>query len=164
MLWLMAQTAGGISGTVNVDGATVFTQDFGAGANECKSGVRFNADGTVDMFENEGSDVYTQIDASTDWIIPNLASTGATYWIKAEEDSYSENQTNPSIFGTKVGTMSTYLELGSAHPAREWSLTTNSNTAGAGDVEWAIIITIARDSGGTDIIDTGTYTFQGAVS
>lgn len=110
------------------------TDSFGSPT--ATAGVRINTDGTVDKNE---TGVYSQIDSSTDWIIPNAAASSA-YYVKAEQVSSS----GP---GTRTGTLSTWLQLTSN---REWKI---SATAIA---SWTLDISISKD-GGTTTIDTGRY-------
>lgn len=161
-LILAAYGAGGLNGEVSVSGHSVSTADVGSGARSCESGIRFNADGTVDQKEDNGGGAsYSQIDSSTDWIIPNAAGQ-RQYYVRATEDTYTENETATALFGVRNGTMATWLTLGNG-TSREWSLDTGSNTAGAGDIEWVITVEIATDSGGTDVIATAQYTLDGLV-
>lgn len=166
MIFLLAAYAGagGLTGDTGLTTQTLTSDSFGAGAQSCTAGVRFNADGTVDRLENSGGggDVYTQINSGTDWIIPNDASF-RTYWIRATEFSYTENETALALFGTKNGGTGTWLTLGDGQ-SREWSLDTSSNTAGSGDVSWVIDFDIATDGTGTNIVASGRYTLTGDVA
>ena len=56
--------------------------------------------------------------------------------------------------------MGTWITLGTGQ-SREWSLDVSTNSAGEGDADWTIDIEIARDSGGTDILDIGRYIMDG---
>ena len=162
-LIFMFASAAPSAGVVTITNASANADDFGAGANECEAGFRWNADGTLERNERNsgGGDDYQQVSASTDWIIPNAGSS-TTYYIRGVEDSYTENETNIAIFSSRNGTMGTWLTLGGGQ-AREWSLTTNSNSAGAGDITWVVDFDIATDSGGTNIIASGTMTMTGLV-
>lgn len=143
---------------VTLTGGTVTAFDAGAGADACEAGWRINADGTVDDLELPGPG-YNQRSSVTDWIIPNAGSS-TTYYIRATEFSFVANQLNPVLFTTKNGNMGTWDTLGNGI-TREWSLDVSTNTAGEGNSTWVIDLEIARDSGGTDIIEIGRYTMTG---
>lgn len=145
-------SSGASLGTVTVSGGSTLDQDLGAGADSATCGFRWNTDGTVDEYTLTSG--YSQTAASTDWVIPNAKST-RPFWIRATEFSYVENETNPSIFETKNGTMGSWLQI---NTAREWTLNLQSNTAGAGDATWVITIEIASDSAGSNILDSANYT------
>lgn len=146
-------------GVVNLTNAGVLDTDSSPGAKSASAGVRINSDGTVDK---QVGGVYTQIGTLTDWIIPN-AGSAATFYIRATEVSFTENETNPTVFSTKNGTMSSWITVGGGQ-SREWSLDGSTNTAGEGDNEWVIDLEIARDSGGVQVLTTGRFTFQNFLS
>ena len=150
-----------VGDVVTLSGGTVTAVDAGAGADACEAGWRFNADGTVEDKEDSfgSGPVYNQRSSVTDWIIPN-AGSATTYYIRATEISFNTNQDNPVLFTTRNGTMGSWITLGTGI-SREWSLDVSTNTAGEGDADWTIDIEIARDSGGTDILDIGRYTMDG---
>ena len=59
-----------------LSGETAIT-GFQTQPNTAIAGVRINADGTIDKITgNASSPTYTQIDTTTDWVIPNGAATG----------------------------------------------------------------------------------------
>lgn len=158
LLHLLA--GGGPAGyTMTVVGQTVLSSDAGGGAKHCESAVRFNSDGTYDKgVANSGSTTptYTQLG---DWVTPTSAA-GDGFWFRATETSYTETETNPSVFGTKNGTMATWL----AHTTNpEWLLESDTNSAGEGNIEWIITIDIATDSGGSNIVATESFTLRGNV-
>jgi len=110
------------SGVVNLDGHTVTGGAF-------EHGVRINTDGTVD--ENvDGS--YSQIDAGTDWIIPN-GSASALYEVRATLNSGS--------LDTSAG-VDVWLAISEA---REWATQSSAN-----------LTLEIRFSGGASI-DSGVY-------
>jgi hypothetical protein len=148
--------AGRGPGVVTLTNWTATDTDIGAGSDLAVSGVRVNADGTLERLQ---ASTYDEPNPTTDWLIPNDADP-TSYYVRATEISYVETETNTALFGTKNGTMNTWLALTSA---REWSLDTQSNTAGAGDISWVIDIEIASDAAGTDILEIGRYTLLGEV-
>ena len=88
---------------------TVSSESVVAGTGEV-AGIRYNADGTVD---NNIDGVYTQVNSSTDWIIPNSAASSA-YQIRATLNSGD----------TPDGTLGSWLALSSN---REWTLTSTGS-------------------------------------
>jgi len=70
----------GDSDTITVSGETSININDPFSPFNARVGVRVNSDGTIDKMTNNGTggDQFTQIDASTDWIIP-LASAPGTY-------------------------------------------------------------------------------------
>jgi hypothetical protein len=157
-LFYMMHGVGRTAGSVTLTNASLSDTDFSAAGSAITS-IFYNADGTVDKLEGA---ITTQLNPSTDWIVPNSGSA-TTYYIRATQVSLVENETNPSIFSTLSGdSLATWHTLGNGQ-GREFRLTTNSNTAGDGDITWQITIEIASDSGGTDILDSCTITMQGFV-
>ena len=88
-----------------------------------RAGVRINMDGTVDSRKGpEGTEVYAQIDASTDWIIPNESASGL-YEVKMEENAQGGGASTGLLFSspdsdTTKG-LSTWYAL---TEDREWSV------------------------------------------
>lgn len=118
-------TAGADVTTVNLtnNGVSVFDP------NSATAGFRFNSDGTVDR-QQLGS--YVQVNASTDWIIPNEEAS-ADYEIFATHDALSS--------GTVLGdVLDTWLSLGSN---REWYVACTGNDVS--DVD--LVISIRFDGG-----------------
>jgi hypothetical protein len=107
-----------------------------------EAGVRFNIGGTID--KNQGTS-YSQIDAVTDWIIPNAAASKKTYHLRATLNAESGG-------GNKTGTLNTWLELVTT---REWKIERLSGQ-GAGTSIWDLDIEIS-DDGGSTTIDTGLF-------
>jgi len=103
------------------------------------AGVRYNTTGTVDR-NLHGS--YAQVNASTDWIIPNAAASSA-YSIRATLFSSS----GP---GSRTGTVGSWENLGTN---REWKLTSSAIAS------WILIIEIS-DDGGTTVIDNATISLS----
>ncbi len=139
-----AEAAGGGAGNVTLSGETIqHITVSGPWA-----GVRINSDGTIDK-RTGATPTYTQIDAVTDWIIPN-GDASALYDVKIEEVSLtgggSPTFSNPGGAGKGL---STWFDLGSN---REWGVRTpgpsQSNV-------WTITIHI-RWNGGAEL-DQGTY-------
>jgi len=166
MIHLLAAyaSAGILNGEVTLSGHTVSADDIGAGAGSCEAGFRFNADGTIDQKDvsGGGAAVYTPIDTGTDWIFPNEASY-RSYWVRATETNYVETETAIALLsGVKNGGTGTWWEIGDGN-SKEWSLVTASNTAGTGNITWTVTFEIATDSGGADIVASGSYTMNGVV-
>lgn len=77
------------------------------------SGIRFNADGTVDSKKNA---VYTQLTAATNWIIPNSGGGGA-YQVRFTDHS-------GTVFTTLAAAEDTWIDLSSD---REWFMSSVIN-------------------------------------
>lgn len=104
------------------------------------AGVRINADGTIDKITgNASSPTYTQIDAATDWCIPNGEVTGN------ERFRCTDNNANLAS-----GTTGSWL----AAP-QQWYVTGSGLPATALDIDIEISIL-----GDTTTDDTGNYTGQ----
>ena len=107
-----------------------------------KSGIRINADGTID--ERLG-DSYSQIDAATDWIIPNGAANSSY------EFTATDNNANLDAGSDATGTWA-------SAPLEWWVEET---------VEFAtenLSVTVGiRFNGGAEI-DNGTFTGQASVN
>lgn len=118
----MMAALGGHPGVVNLDGeASIVATGL--------AGVRINTDGTID--KNLDS-TYSQIDAGTDWVIPNSAA-GSLFEVRCTLDSGS--------LLVDAGT-GTWLAMSTN---REWG--TDSSAT----------ITLALRFAGGPIIDTGQY-------
>ena len=139
---------GGLNAVVTVSGQTVI--EVGS---EPSAGVRFNTDGTVDSYTNENgsSPTYSQIDASTDWIVPNSAASDKTYHVRATLNSESGG-------GTKTGPLGVWLEL---NTNLLWFIERLSG-AGSGTSEWDLDIEIS-DDGGTTTLDTALYQLSATI-
>lgn len=109
------------------------------------AGIRFNLDGTIDELRGTS---YSQIDAATDWIIPNGKA--------ATDFEVRFTGLTGDAFTTEAASSGTWIALSLA---REWKLnnivdlTTDSNS---------VTFEIRRGSGAT--IDTGVYTFSAQVT
>jgi len=149
--------------TITLTNLNISTSDFGPGANDCESGVRVNADGTLDNKRNrqQSGVIYTPKNPSTDWIIPNSLNVRGFY-IRATEFSFVANQDAIQLFTTRNGTMGSWLTLGNG-VSREWSLDVGSNNIGAGNSTWVIDLEIANDAAGLDIVAIGRFTMSGEV-
>ena len=108
------------------------------GAGEQIAGIRINTDGTID--QRTALATYTQIDASTDWIIPNSAAADATYHVK-----WTPGVGDPLTTGSD--STGTWLEL---NTNREWFL---KDTAA---LTHQATLAISND-GGTTTLDSATY-------
>jgi hypothetical protein len=106
--------------------------------NTAIAGVRVNADGTIDKITgNASSPTYTQIDAATDWVIPNGGATGA------ERFRCTDNNANLDF-----GTTGSWLTAG-----QQWYITHGTLPAKQLDIDIEISIL-----GDTTTDDTGNYT------
>ena len=149
-------------GVVTLTAASAAGMDLGAGADSATAEWIFNADGTLDKNEDGGG--ATQVNSATNWIIPNRAAIRGLF-IRFTQVSLVENETNPNLSTVLSGSTvdgTTWHTLG-AGQARSLKLTTNSNTAGAGDATWIVTAEIANDSAGADIVATANFTMTGLV-
>ncbi len=102
------------------------------------AGVRVNADGTIDKITgNAASPTYTQIDALTDWVIPNGDATGD------ERFRCTDNNANLDF-----GTTGSWLTAG-----QQWYVTRSGMPAKQFDIDIEISVL-----GDTSTDDTGNYT------
>jgi hypothetical protein len=99
-----------VKAVVTVSGESVFT-DVHVSPDPGTAFVRFNTNGTVDSLVDG---VTTQIDASTDWIIPNSAASGL-YEIMAHQNS--GDAVTPSA------ALDTWLALSSS---RQWGFSSTA--------------------------------------
>lgn len=121
-------------GTITVSGATISDNDSVV----ARAGVRVNNDGTIDR--NVGG-TYTQISASTDWIIPN-AHPGLTYHARLTVSSGD---------GPTAGSSINVWHLTNDSP--NWYIENTANDIQNGT--W--LIEISGD-GGETVEDSGSYT------
>ncbi|NIN97027.1 MAG: hypothetical protein GTN93_18175, partial [Anaerolineae bacterium] len=113
-----------------------------------KVSVRFNTDGTIDKgIGTTVSLTYTQIDAATDWIIPNAAASGF-YEVKIEENSASGSASSPQYSnpgGAGKGTGTWFTLDGPAEWAVWFTSETNVNW------NWNITAHIRWKDAGSDL-------------
>ena len=130
--------AGADQATVTLTGDTNSAFAFGSNATAYHF---FNNDGTTDEKDNSSANV--QINASTDWIIPNSAAPG-TYRIR------HTSATGDTGAFTPAGAINTYIALTTS---RNYFVVDASPTAGGNSVTYTIEI----DDGSVSQ-DTGSYT------
>lgn len=123
-------------GTVTVSGETI--TDTRPQPVDAKAGIRVNNDGTIDKRENT---TYTQIDGSTDWIIPNQHD-GLTYHARLTVVSGS----SPSAGSDAVNSWIPITD----NP--EWALIEGGSSSSTGT--W--LLEISGDGGGT-VLDSANY-------
>jgi len=153
---MLVDLGGLLSGALNPGTVTLTNtsiQDTGGGAGQ--AGIRFNSDGTTDRYREriDGIGVYTQINASTDWIIPN-GDASSLFEVKVEEVSASGTASSP-LFGNPGGSgkgTGVWWNLGSN---REWYLDHSESDQ---TYTWVIDAYI-RYAGGVPIA-IGRYTLQ----
>lgn len=110
--------------------------------NTARAGVRVNSDGTID--KREGN-VYTQIDSSTDWRIPN--GSGAGFYVR-----FSKGLFDPT---PEIGTLDTWQEITSAREV------TNENSAN--DSSELVSITVELSRNASDVEVSGSYPLTAVV-
>jgi len=108
------------------------------------AGIRINTDGTIDKRQGAG---YSQIDAGTDWVIPNGAAKTTT------EFRIVDVVWNTGFgFYVEAAAEDTWIDLLAG--ALEWSVRDSSSTpAGNKDVDFVLEV---RPSGGATL-DTGPF-------
>lgn len=119
--------------TVTVSGESVTGLKLSGTAT---AGIRVNADGTIDKNQNG---IYSQIDAATDWIIPN-GSASSLYEVRVTSVTGS--------FSNAAAAPNTWINLGSN---REW----NVIQVGEGSSTASFTLEIRYDGGA--VLDSGTY-------
>lgn len=129
----------GNPGKVAISGESI------SGSDANPVGIRINTDGTIDSRAN-GS--YTQIDSTTDWIIPNGAAN-SDYEVRITNVVWTQG----SAFTTEAATEDTWIDMSAA---REWSVTdTNPSSPGIQDVTFDLEI---RYGSSGSAMDSGSYT------
>ena len=108
------------------------------------AGVRFHSDGRIQKLVNT---TRTQINASTDWIIPN-GDADNTYEVRA-----NYNWIEGSTWLSEPVAENTWIDLGTL---REWSVQDTAAPPGLGTKEVAITFNIRKDGGAT--LATGIIT------
>jgi hypothetical protein len=93
---------GATAGLVTVTGDTISTTD--SPVNELFAGIRVNSTGTLEKITGDsttvGSADYNQIDAATDWIIPNSGSIG--HHVQLGQNSGSTLEVGSSGLGSWI--------------------------------------------------------------
>lgn len=131
---LLAASLPGIQVSYNLAGETGIS-DLETQPATAYAGIRVNADGTID--KREGS-TYTQIDAATDWAIPNGSVTGN------EEFFCTDNNANIDGGSDATGVW--------ASPPLEWFV------ANATAVPKSLSLTLQiRAKSGASALDSGAY-------
>lgn len=143
--WLLAAFANAPA-ILTVSGETIAASDISAPF-DSTVGIRFNTDGTVEKGEenNGGGVVWTQIDAATDWIIPNDRAE-STYEVR-----YTNRVGTPD-FTTQAGAEDTWIDM-STQRTWLWNETTSGNKTFDADFE------MRRGSSGA-AETSATYTFN----
>lgn len=129
---------------VNLDGATALAGVDTSAPYDSIAGIRFNTDGTIDLITGlNGSVVYTQTDAATDWIIPNSAAS-------VDYDVRFVSYSGGTPFSTGATTTGNWIDLGAT---RDWFRNETDVRTDTSTCTFEV-----RDPGGTTV-DTGVYLF-----
>lgn len=141
---MLVMTGSTLGTTVNLDGqGSISAQDPSAtGGWDARAGIRINTDGTIDKYTYNGTTgIYSQIDESSDWIIPkDAASSDYQVWLEVNSGQ------NPNYASDSKDT---WLPM-SAN--RQW-IYRRSTQGGPDSFNWTLKI---RFDGGADI-DSGVY-------
>lgn len=118
-----------------------------ANGSTARAGLRVNTDGTIDKLEGT---TYTQIDASTDWRIPNGSGTG--YYVK-----YTKGLLDPApTYNPDSITLDTWYEITTSYRIGYEESTNDSEDSGT-------ITAHISDDGGTSTLDTGAFPLTATV-
>ena len=120
--------------SVNLDGQVVTNVDAPA---PVLAGIRVKSDGTVERALDAS---WSQVDAATDWIIPNGAASG-DYEVRATEIAQTGG-------ATRSGTTGSWLALSST---RTWTI---QKEIGTGTATWDLTLEIRK---GSTTLASGTY-------
>ena len=113
---------------------------------DARSGIRINTDGTIDKYrQNTGGGGYTQIDGSTDWIIPNSAAS-SDYQVRLDVTTGAPNYLSDST--------GVWLAMTAN---RQWLV--RRTTTGSTSWNWTLRI---RKGTGAEI-DNGIYTGESTI-
>lgn len=119
-----------------------------SGTGPWKVHVRFNPDGTVDerTQSNSGNDTTTQIDALTDWVIPNSAAgDGSGFEVR-------NNTTPDQSLDEEAAAVGVWIDLSAV---RVWGFTSGvQSDDDSGNLTFQI-----RRAGGGPILASGVYAF-----
>ena len=130
------------TGNIALSGGSAAT----SGSAGLPAGFRVNTDGTIDKREDG---TYTQLSASTDWIIPNAAANGV-YQVRVTSVT-STGGTDSGFNTVEAATEDTWIALTAN---REWSCE-SIGTGGADSVGYDFDIQIRYGSG--PVLATGSY-------
>lgn len=135
-----AQQGASVDIVVTVSGESI--SHSVSNGNTAKAGVRVDNDGTIDKREG---DIFSQIDASTDWRIPN--GSGAGFHVM-----FTKGGLDP----TPIGVLDTWTEITSDQEIRYEESSDDSESSGT-------ITVHISDDGGTTTLDTGVYPLDAIV-
>ena len=140
---LIAAIVGSPNSVITLSGEIISAAD-GSSPYNTTSALRINTDGTIDKGEAIDTDVitWTQIDAATDWIIPN-GKASPIYEIRVTGVT--------GTFTTEAAAVNVWVDLSSS---RQW--TVDRNGVGTSTVTFTLEIRFA--SGAT--LDTGAYSIE----
>jgi hypothetical protein len=132
----------------NVTGGTY---DFAA-PSDATVKIRINTDGTIDEAEGTGSPSFSQINAGTDWVIPNSISSSVDHWVRVTRTSGDATD-----FTMVPGSLGVWEKLGVSGGAAQifgYTVTTANYREGT------YLVEISTDSGGSTVVASGSYTLQ----
>lgn len=117
------------------------------------SSLNFNSDGTVDKELTSGT---TQIDAATDWIIPNsLANSG--YQVRAQSIVWNSSGDGEAFTAEGIPTDNTWADLGTT---RKLTILQSADTPATKKVTFTIELRI----GTGPVVASATYSLEAEVS
>ena len=136
--------AGGGAAVLTISGQNVSTISAVSSV-ASTSGIRINTDGTIDRLNGTG---YTQIDSSTDWLVPPDDAPG-TYQFRVTGITFNSG----SVWLSEAAAEDTWIAVSGG--ALEWSVRDLSITAGGIiDVDFTIE---GRLGGSGGALDTGAF-------
>lgn len=130
--------------TYTVTGGTI--NGGGTGSSDY-AGVRFNQDGTIDSHIGL---TYSQISSATDWVIPNAHGLG-NHYIRFTSLTGDTLTGNTGAFSGGEDVWGELITVGEC-----W--VEDSNPTAAGALSSTFTVEIATDSGGTNVVASGSFT------
>lgn len=139
---------GAAAPVITISGETgISSFDTTASPWQSTSGIRVNDDGTIDKITTigGGGQVYTQIDGSTDWIIPN-GDASSSYQFQLGVTLQAPNYLSDAN--------TTWIAMGSGSQSASYLIWRRRKT-NAGLTNWSWVLFVRLGTG--SIIDSATY-------
>lgn len=139
---------------VTLSGQTVIATGTGLGS--AYAAIRFNTDGTIDQYKSHGpgDTGYVQIDAVTDWIIPNASASAKTYHVRVQATPPGDD------FTTKPVANGTWIALtGGSGASREWGVEDFDSSLSIVTATGSFTFQLSDDAGST-VLASNTYSLS----